>query len=348
MAVPANKACWLTGPRETPFKVADAPMPVPEAGEVLVKNAAVAINPIDWKVQDLGIYLQKYPNIIGCDFAGVVEDVGAGVTRFKKGQRVISFSASFQTGKPASSAFQHYTCGLEVLTAAIPDSLPFENAVVLPVAISTAAAALYMSEHLALPLPTLSPPPGVKKSVLIWGGASAVGSTAIQFAKASGLHVVTTASARNAAYARSLGADVVLDYAAADAETAVVAAIKKANDEEGAPLAGFFDAIASPDTLRTIARVAVNAGLPPSTKVVATQQPPEGLEGTVVVVQGASFINANIAEAVWGRFVPEALAAGKLQTKPDPLVVGHGLESIQKGLDIQRQGVSAKKVVVTL
>ncbi|KAK8161590.1 chaperonin 10-like protein [Phyllosticta citrichinensis] len=357
MTAPQNKAAWLIGPKEKPFKVADAPLPSPDAGEVLIKNAAVAINPVDWKIQELGVFIQKYPNILGGDFAGVVEDVGAGVTRFKKGQRVISFSAVFQTGKPELSAFQHYACGLEALTAPIPDALPFVNAVVLPLAISTVAAALYFPDHLALPLPTVSPPPpqsGAKKqTILTWGGASSVGSVAIQLAKASGLHVLTTASARNAAYARSLGADAMFDYAGADVEAAVAAAIQKAADVEGAPFVGALDSISSPDTLRTIARVVAKAGLPPITKVAATQQPPEGLEGSIVVTPVFAMTiglpkNADIAVAIWGRFVPEALAAGVLQAKPDPLVVGHGLESIQKGLDVQWQGVSAKKVVVTL
>ncbi|KAK8158282.1 oxidoreductase-like protein [Phyllosticta citribraziliensis] len=349
MTNPQNKAAWLTGPKEKPLKVSDAPFPTPDIGEILIKNAAVAINPIDCKIQELGIFLQEYPNILGGDIAGVVEDVGEGVTRFKKGQRVISFSAAFQTGKPEMAAFQYYACGLETLTAPVPDGLPFENAVVLPLATSTAASALYMSDHLALPLPTVSPPQsGFKKqTILIWGGASSVGSSAIQLAKASGLHVLTTASTRNAAYARNLGADVVLDYAAADVEAAVAAAIKNAADKEGAPFVGAIDAISSPDTLETIARIVAKAGLPPSTKVATTHPPPESLKGSAVMTWGA-FAYADIAEAIWGRFVPEALAAGVLQAKPDPQVVGHGLESIQKGFDVLQQGVSAKKIVVTL
>lgn len=55
-----------------------------------------------------------------------------------------------------------------------------------------------------------------------------------------------------------------------------------------------------------------------------------------------------IADAVWRKFVPEALASGQFKAKPDPLVVGKGLEKIQEAVDKQHAGVSAKKVVVSL
>lgn len=58
--------------------------------------------------------------------------------------------------------------------------------------------------------------------------------------------------------------------------------------------------------------------------------------------------NEDMGEAIWGKFVPEALASGQLQAKPDPVVVGHGLSEIEHGLKVQKAGVSAKKIVVTL
>ena len=64
-------------------------MPIAGTGEIIVKNAAIAINPIDWHQQDAGIFVQQFPAIIGCDVAGEVHEIGAGVERFKKGDRVI-------------------------------------------------------------------------------------------------------------------------------------------------------------------------------------------------------------------------------------------------------------------
>ena len=83
-----NHAAWLRA-ANTPLEVGDAPMPTANAGEIVVKNAAVAINPLDCHMQDAGVFVQQWPTIFGCDVAGEVYEVGAGVDRFKKGDRVI-------------------------------------------------------------------------------------------------------------------------------------------------------------------------------------------------------------------------------------------------------------------
>ena len=77
--------------------------------------------------------------------------------------------------------------------------------------------------------------------------------------------------------------------------------------------------------------------------------PEEGLPKTVRVksVFAVSILFNEVGPAVWGDYMPEALEKGKLIPKPDPLIAGKGLESIQKGIDRQRSGVSAHKVVVT-
>ncbi|KAK8212234.1 zinc-binding oxidoreductase-like protein CipB [Phyllosticta capitalensis] len=388
---PQNQAAWITEKSGKPLKVAEAPLPSPGPGEVLIKTAAVAINPVDWKIQDYGIFIPKYPAILGVDLAGTIEEVGEGVTRFQKGQRVMRYASSpsydkaregacqhqtwlfhaklrivarktnlttpyshapsLLTGNSTAAAFQHYVASFDTLTSPIPSSLSFEQAVVLPLAISTASAGLYQSDALALPLPSLSPQPS-PKSVLIWGGSSSVGSTAIQLAHASGVHVITTASARNADYVRSLGADVVLDYGAGDVEAAVVAEIGKA-EAAGKAFAGIYDAISHPETTKAAASIAAKAGLKSDTKVITTLPPPEDLEKSVVPVNVFALTitadaHKHVGDAVWRQYVPEALAQGKLQAKPDALVVGHGLENVQMAMDKQKEGVSAKKVVVTL
>lgn len=88
MAAPQNKAAWLKK-AGTPLEVGDAPLPLAGAGEIVVKNAAVAINPLDCHQQDAGVFVQQFPAVFGCDVAGEVYEVGAGVDRFKKGDRVI-------------------------------------------------------------------------------------------------------------------------------------------------------------------------------------------------------------------------------------------------------------------
>ena len=85
----SNKAAWLRS-ANTPLEVAEAPMPHPGPNELVIANAAVVINPLDTHMQDLGVFVQQWPSIFGCDVAGVVHEVGAGAEdRFKKGDRVI-------------------------------------------------------------------------------------------------------------------------------------------------------------------------------------------------------------------------------------------------------------------
>jgi NADPH:quinone reductase-like Zn-dependent oxidoreductase len=83
-----NMAAWLED-KGVPLRVADAPMPVPGSDDIVIKNHAIAINPLDWHMQDSGIFVKHWPAILGCDIAGEVYGVGQNVTRFKKGDRVI-------------------------------------------------------------------------------------------------------------------------------------------------------------------------------------------------------------------------------------------------------------------
>ena len=70
------------------FTVGSTPIPKPGPGELLVKVQTAALNPIDWKVQKYGVYVEKYPVVLGLNIAGDVEEVGEGVTNFSKGDRV--------------------------------------------------------------------------------------------------------------------------------------------------------------------------------------------------------------------------------------------------------------------
>ncbi len=87
MASIQNRAAYLDK-ANTPLQVRDAPMPTAGPDELIIKNAAVAINPLDWHMLDRGDFVQQWPAIFGCDVAGVVHEVGPDVTRFKKGDRV--------------------------------------------------------------------------------------------------------------------------------------------------------------------------------------------------------------------------------------------------------------------
>ena len=181
----------------------DIPAPTPSPGEVVVAVHATSVNPVDWLVRDGGaksFVKVKFPVILGCDLAGEIAAVGDGVTRWKVGDRVFAMMAhdwgahAEQVALPAS------------LVAAIPAKLTMVEAAALPTVAMTALSGLRAKAALR-----------AGESVLINGGASAVGMSAIQIAKALGAGKVTaTASAASAEVVRGLGADEVVDYKARD------------------------------------------------------------------------------------------------------------------------------------
>jgi NADPH:quinone reductase-like Zn-dependent oxidoreductase len=84
-----NKAAWLRK-ANTPLEVGEAPMPTAGKNELVIRNAAIAINPLDCHMQHTGVFVQQWPAIFGCDVAGEVHEVGSDAShRFKKGDRVI-------------------------------------------------------------------------------------------------------------------------------------------------------------------------------------------------------------------------------------------------------------------
>lgn len=164
----------------------------------------------------------------------------------------------------------------ETLVSPIPDHLPFEQAAVLPLALSTAAAALYEDKNFNLPLPTVDSGSGATSTndnngtIIIWGAAGSVGLAAIQLARLSGLRrVVGVASARTHDLVKAVGADEVLDYRSPSIGRDVAAVIAEAGEK----FIGILDAVSSSDTFRTIGEILDGVGAP--TKVVALMPTPE-------------------------------------------------------------------------
>ncbi|KAH7141146.1 chaperonin 10-like protein [Dactylonectria macrodidyma] len=339
-----NEAAWITSRSEYPFTVKKGPNPTAGAGEIVIKNAAVSINPVDWKIQAHGSYLSQYPFILGEDAAGFVEEVGAGVTRFKKGDRVVAHCHGLMTGNPAKSAFQTYPVATGALVSPIPDSMSFEQAVVLPLAISTACAGLYSKDHLNLPLPSATEPEKNGKTVLIWGGASSVGATAIQLAAASGATVITTASPANHKFVKSLGAHIVFDYRSSTVVEDITSVLSKTD------FIGVYDAISEDLSFDAVSAILdrLNKKLPVASVLPSNKSTERFAPVYVVAFAIIQEPNQHIGEWIWEKFIPEALANGSFKAQPDPSVTGHGLKDIQNALDMHRKGVSAKKIIVTL
>jgi NADPH:quinone reductase-like Zn-dependent oxidoreductase len=130
----ANKAAWLTAAQVMPFKVDDAPMPVPEADKAVIRNRAVAINPVDWAMQamGIGIIVQTYPFIGGFDPAGEITAVGSAVKDFKIGDRVVAIFDASGSQNVSNAAFQLFSSAGENSIAQLPDNVSYAEASVLP------------------------------------------------------------------------------------------------------------------------------------------------------------------------------------------------------------------------
>jgi NADPH:quinone reductase-like Zn-dependent oxidoreductase len=162
--------------------VVDAPRPALRPEDLLVKVACVALNPTDWKhIQHTELNGQE-PLTVGCDFSGIVEEVGSAVTRpFKPGDRVWGFAHTCHFGRPDAGAFAEFVAANADITQKIPDHMRFEEAASLGVQVYTVGQGLYQS--LQLPWPTEPVRPEEKFPILIYGGSSAMGTLGIQMAK---------------------------------------------------------------------------------------------------------------------------------------------------------------------
>jgi NADPH:quinone reductase-like Zn-dependent oxidoreductase len=139
----------------------------------------------------------------------VVEAVGKDVKKsFKKGDRVCGFVHGGNAVQPEDGAFAEYIVAKGDLQMKIPENMSFQEAATLGVGIITVGQGLYQSLKLAYPTEPIKD----ATPILIYGGSTATGTLAIQFAKLSGYKVITTCSPRNFDLVRSLGADAVFDY----------------------------------------------------------------------------------------------------------------------------------------
>ncbi len=180
--------------------------PVAGPGQVLVDVHAASVNGADWKVR-AGHYapITDFPYIPGRDFSGVVSALGDGVKEFAIGDAVFGVCDIGQ-----EAAYAEKVAIKSAIVARKPEGLSHAECAALAL---TGLTALCSVED------TLQLKP--RETILIQGGAGGVASFAIQVAKHVGARVITTASAANHDYLRSLGADQVIDYNAQDFTQAV-------------------------------------------------------------------------------------------------------------------------------
>jgi NADPH:quinone reductase-like Zn-dependent oxidoreductase len=180
------------------LRYGEAGDPTAGPGEVVVDIHAASVNGADYKVRvGHGRYkLNHFPHILGRDFSGLVSQVGAGVTDFKVGDAVLGV-----TDQGIEGAYAEKIAIKAALVVKKPASLNHAEAAALGLVSLTALTAIEDTAQLK-----------TGQTILIQGGAGGVAGFAVQLAKHLGATVITTASAGNHAYVRSLGADRVIDY----------------------------------------------------------------------------------------------------------------------------------------
>lgn len=191
------------------LQIIEIDKPVAAANEVVIKNKAISINPVDIKTRmGKGQYTRlkesHSPVIIGWDVSGVVESVGEGVSQFKPGDEVFGMINFPGHGK----AYAEYVSAPAGHVVKKPANITHEEAAAATLAALTAYQIL--RNHVK-----------AGDNILIQAGAGGVGHFAVQIAKIIGAHVIATASAKNIDFVKGLGADEVIDYTKQPFEDAV-------------------------------------------------------------------------------------------------------------------------------
>jgi len=194
------RAVWYEkhGRAREVLQVGEIDTPEPEEGEVLVHLSTSGVNPSDSKAR-LGSRPVKWPRIVPhSDGAGVIEDVGPGVDTSRIGERVWVFNGQWE--RPLGTAAEYIALSADTAIY-LPDSVNFAEGSCLGIPAMTAHRALFADG------------PVSGRTVLITGGAGAVGNYGIQFAKWGGASVIATVSSKKKAeVARGAGADHILNY----------------------------------------------------------------------------------------------------------------------------------------
>jgi NADPH2:quinone reductase len=207
------KAVWYerTGAAPAVLTVGEMPTPVAGPGEVRIRLEASGVNPADVGRRGGSYRAMEFPRVIpNSDGAGIVDQIGDGVTRFAAGDRVWLFNGQ-RNGRAFGTAAEYITLA-EHLVTPLPDNLSFAAGATLGIPGMTAWCCLYGDG------------PVTGQTVLVTGGAGAVGHYAVQFAKWGGARVIATASSdAKAEQARLAGADLVVNYRTEDVVAKVMA-----------------------------------------------------------------------------------------------------------------------------
>jgi NADPH:quinone reductase-like Zn-dependent oxidoreductase len=194
------------------LEIAQIERPSAGPGQVVVQVAYAGVNPADWKAREgwLQLYFQYvFPFVVGFDAAGLVAEVGEGVTGLVVGDRVVTAS---NQGKGERGSYAEYVLSDRERVVKLPDHVSLRDAASIPTAAITAWEAVFDVG-------------GTKagQHVLVNGGAGGTGGFAVQLAKMAGAKVAATCGPANLDYVHSLGADLAIDYRQGDVRAQVAA-----------------------------------------------------------------------------------------------------------------------------
>ncbi|KAJ4351917.1 uncharacterized protein N0V89_007261 [Didymosphaeria variabile] len=353
MSVPQkHRAAYIHAIGEAP-RISERTLGKLDPNEIAIKITATAINPIDWKLRDHGLFLVPnwhHPAILGSDGSGTVAAVGDDVSNFSVGERVF-FQASY--GNDDVSTFQEYIKLPAEIVAKTPKNISDEEAAGIVLATHAAATAFYHNtgQGLKAPWDEGGSEVGKGKAIVILGGSSSVGQYAIQLARLSGFErIVTNASTAHHDFLKELGAHVVLDRNSSGVED-----FQKAL--EGFPLEFVFDSISVKQTQLLGVKVLQSKTTKNSKLVIVLQVDEEAKKlGESKEPQVAVQLVLGLALAPHSRYLITALtdnlggedgwiATGKFKPNHVEVTKG-GLEKLQEGLEKNKAGVSGVKVVV--
>ena len=350
-----NRAAVLDAPHAR-ITLTNRPVPTPGANEVLVHNHAIASNPADWKMQDYNILISNYPTVLGSDLCGTVSAVGSSVTDISPGDRVCGFGAVIANSNIDHGAFQDYTILYDHATLRLPPSIPFEQGSVLPMAVVTAAMGLFVNLGIPTPnSPSFAHTVDKGTAIVVWGGASSVGTMVIQMGKKLGLTVVATASSKHHTYLKSLGADLVYDYRSSD----VINNILHDVEESGIRISYAYDCISEAATFSQCSELLTDndsyykKSEGEKKLVLVTPWPdqlakPNDVQVSQVIAAKLVTQREELCRWLFHEWLPSALADGSIVPSPHIEIVEGGLENTQGMLDKHKAGLSGTKLVLQL
>ncbi|KAF9872144.1 hypothetical protein CkaCkLH20_10481 [Colletotrichum karsti] len=326
--------------------VHDVPVPAPGPGQLLIRTVVSGTNPKDWKMPKVWAPNAEPANH-GDDIAGYVEAVGEGVSGFQKGDRVAAFH---EMGTPHGS-YAEYSIAWARSTFRLPDHTTFEEAATIPLAAMTAALGLYQTLDLPLPWnPATQPLP-----LVIYGGATAVGSFAIKLAALSGVHPIIAVAGNGIPYVETLlnkdRGDAVIDYR--KGESHVIDEIERIAGGDAVLQA--FDTVSETRTL-----LAVDKALAPGRGRIVTVLPVPSKEVSATVTNimvgtvhsprpgpGAVLGDREFG-AVFFPFMGLGLEEGWFAGHPYEVLTG-GLDALEGALkDLEAGKNSAKKYLLRI